>query len=264
MARKHEDISGQIFGKLKALRVDESKKKSFWICRCACGNEKSVRTDLLKDGRTVTCGCRSGTRREFVDITGQRFSSLTVKEIVDKTFCVATCDCGTETKVRINNIKRGHTRSCGCLGKDNALRHGVVRRNKRIYQIWTGMMDRCYNESNPHYRNYGGRGIGVADRWHDVRNFEADVAPTYVVGLSIDRTDNDKGYGPDNFRWATKSEQQNNRRVNRRIETPKGIMTIAQAAQAFGIKDHTLRNRLSKGWPVVRALTERIHRNGEP
>lgn len=256
MARKHEDISGQTFGKLKALRVDESKKKSYWICRCACGNEKSVRTDLLKDGLTVTCGCRIGTKREFVDITGQKFFKLTVKKILDRTFCVVKCDCGTELEARINNIKRGHTRSCGCLGKDNAMKHGVARNNKRIYQIWTGMMARCYNESNPHYRNYGGRGIGVAERWHDVVNFEADVASSYVRGLSIDRKDNDKGYGPDNFRWATKSEQQNNRRTNRRIETPRGVMTIAEAAREFGIKDRTLRHRLRAGWSVARALSQ--------
>ena len=193
--------------------------------------------------------------RPFVDVTGQRFASLVVKELIDKTFCTAVCDCGNETRVRINNVKKGHTRSCGCLGKSNALKHGIAKEHPEIYLKWTNMMGRCYRASSKHYDNYGGRGIGVCARWHDVKAFSDDMQPSYVVGLTLERRDSNGDYSLSNCYWATRQEQQNNRRVNRRIETPHGTMTVAQAARAYGLTHKVLTYRLNAGWNVARALS---------
>ncbi|HEY6019500.1 MAG TPA: hypothetical protein VIY48_06255 [Candidatus Paceibacterota bacterium] len=256
---KHADLAGKIFGKLTAISLNEERKGSYWRCKCECGREKEVRADILKNGTTVTCGCMIGTSREFVDITGKKFASLTVLIVKDHVFCVARCDCGNEIEVRINNIKRLHTRSCGCLAKDNNLTHGVARNHPRIYGIWTNMMARCYKPTTKHYDNYGGRGIRVCERWHDPARFLEDMGATYASQLTLDRIDGDKGYSPENCRWATRQEQQNNLRTNRWIETPRGRLTVAQASREFGLRHEVIRSRLNMGWSDYDAVMTPIN-----
>jgi hypothetical protein len=79
------------------------------------------------------------------------------------------------------------------------------------YRAWAGMMQRCYNPKNRRYSSYGGRGIAVCVRWKSFENFISDMGLKPSADLSIDRIDNDKGYSPDNCRWATRSQQQNNK-----------------------------------------------------
>ena len=90
------------------------------------------------------------------------------------------------------------------------LKHGME--GTPIYCCWFRMLARCENPKDPGYKWYGGRGIKVCERWHDFRNFYADVGDR-PDGLTLDRwPDNDGGYGPGNWRWASWQEQQNNRR----------------------------------------------------
>lgn len=77
---------------------------------------------------------------------------------------VCLCECGNKTVVSSNNLKRGHIKSCGCLNGGN-IKHNCS--NKRLYHIWSNMLQRCSNPKNPDYKNYGGRGIKVCNEWRE-------------------------------------------------------------------------------------------------
>ena len=88
--------------------------------------------------------------------------------------------------------------------------HGQT--NHPIFVVWKGMMYRCNNPKSNRYDDYGGRGIKVCERWHDVRNFIADMYPSYIEGLQLNRKENDGNYEPDNCKWSTPSQNSKNKR----------------------------------------------------
>ena len=126
----------------------------------------------------------------------------------------AVCECSTEALIPIGQW--GTTRSCGCLKRETTIArsttHGMSRTSE--YDIWSAMVQRATNPKNARYADYGGRGIGVCDRWLEFANFHADMGRR-PAGMSLDRIDNDRGYGPENCRWATAVEQRHNQRPHR-------------------------------------------------
>lgn len=128
----------------------------------------------------------------------------------------ATCNCGTERVVNARNVKSGKSKSCGCLKTEMHTRHGQRKRTATTpeYRAWQSAVHRFTNPRVACYKNYGGRGIKVCDRWRgSFETFLADMGRRPSPDLSLDRIDNDGNYEPGNFRWATREQQNANRRI---------------------------------------------------
>ena len=132
-------------------------------------------------------------------------------------------------------------------------KHGETKTH--LFRVWSHMRERCTRERHEYYSNYGGRGIDVCEEWSEFLPFkEWALSSGYKDGLTIDRIDNDMGYSPDNCRWATMREQQNNKRSNRVLVYNGKKYTLTQLAEEFGIKKTTLKERLNAGWSVEKSV----------
>jgi hypothetical protein len=173
-------------------------------------------------------------------------------------YAVCQCDCESRPKaVRFDGLLAGTTLSCGCLQSDRSTTHGLTK--SPHYSRWRHMMDRCYNPQCARYADYGGRGIRVCKRWHDIRKFVVELPPGFHKGLEIDRIDNDGNYRPGNVRWAVRKVNAGNRRSARMLKF-KGITQSATGwAQEYGIPLSIITARIDNfGWSVERAITEPV------
>lgn len=203
-----------------------------------------------------------------IDLTGKRFGRLIVAKEVEperrgdgsprrKFLC--KCDCGNDRAVTGESLRSGHTQSCGCLhierAREGNLKHGHVTNRKPTptYNSWFDMVRRCTDNKRKAYKNYGGRGITICDRWRTFENFLADMGEC-PPGLTLDRIDNNGNYEPGNCRWATKKEQNRNQRTNRWIEFHGQKKILADWARDIGIQTATLIERIEK-WSLEDALT---------
>lgn len=135
------------------------------------------------------------------------------------------CVCGTKRLVFGESLVSGTTKSCGCLRRENtkkaAFRHGFCTRTKVIpeHKVWSQMKQRCLNPNDHSYSNYGGRGITICQRWleekHGFSNFISDLGRRPSGKYSLERTDNDGSYSPENCHWATYREQNSNTRIKK-------------------------------------------------
>jgi hypothetical protein len=175
---------------------------------------QKLNTTLLGavNGTAAPSARRSG-RSRLINLVGQQFGRWTVlalhpervrygKHTVQPLW-LCRCTCGSERRVLGYVLRWGQSRSCGCLRREKSaarmFKHGHARRGKesRAYQRWQAMRQRCNNPRNLRYADYGGRGIGIRERWDSFVNYYADTGEA-PEGKTLDRINNDDDYGPDN------------------------------------------------------------------
>ncbi len=194
---------------------------------------------------------------KFIDLTGQKFGKLTVVSLHGRinriTYWLCECDCKDKTKKTINgaDLKRGKTKSCGCVHIERMTSHGMAR--TRIYKIYKGMKNRCYNIKSDDYDKYGGRGIIICEDWLGeedgfVSFYNWAINNRYSDDLTIDRIEVDGNYEPSNCRWSTPIEQCNNKRTNRPITINGEIKNLNEWAREYNINPQTFHYRVEAGW----------------
>lgn len=149
------------------------------------------------------------------------------------------------------------TKRSDMQGNKLAQKHGLS--HTRLHRIWHSMYCRCYYSSTNQYKNYGGKGIKVCDKWQHIEGFinfyNWAINNGYSDELTLDRIDNEKDYCPENCRWATLKEQSNHR-TNNVFYTYKGkTKTSKQWCNEYEVSQTTLNDRLKRGWTLEQALT---------
>jgi hypothetical protein len=140
--------------------------------------------------------------------------------------------------------------------------HGMTRHP--AYNSWRGMLERCSRPEYKQWKDYGGRGITVCDRWkNSFMAFWEDMGTTWAKGLTIERKDTDKNYEPDNCIWETRAEQFRNTRRNHIIQTPWGPLTVVEAAEKAGLSYMCLQIRLQKKIPYEKLFAPALQAKNE-
>lgn len=193
---------------------------------------------------------------KIIDITNQVFGKLTVIEFVGRknkhSWFRCKCECGGETITTSNNLKRGHTVSCGCYNEKMfraaSITHGLTKHP--LYRSWIGMRNRCYYKKHNRFQYYGGKGIQVCKEWKDsfITFYKWGIANGWSSGTSVDRIDNEKDYSPDNCKFSNVSEQNRNRTSNINLTIDGVTKIIIEWAEMTGVNYGTIRGRLKKGW----------------
>ncbi len=200
---------------------------------------------------------------KMIDIHNERFGRLTVNSFVgiigknphNQWNCI--CDCGKEVIVAGSNLRSGITSSCGCLQAENTSnankKHGLSQLKSKEYNTWQSMRRRCNCVTSDDYPDYGGRGIKVCERWDNFSNFLDDMgkAPSKY---SLDRIDVNKGYSPDNCRWADSKTQARNKTNNRWLSVNGIKKTLAEWAEVSGTDRRNIHKRIARGWTIDQAI----------
>lgn len=202
-------------------------------------------------------------------VSGDRFGRLTAISHVSTSRSgskwLFSCDCGAEKEIRVSNVKNGHTSSCGCLhrerSKDANTSHNMSR--TKIYKVWASMVSRCSNPDDHAFEHYGARGINVCDQWKaSFARFLEDMGQRPTDGHSIERVNNDLGYGPGNCVWIKQERQAQNTRKVRRFSFRGSVMTLRQISEHYGMPLASLNRRLEAGWTIERAVMQPLRPTG--
>lgn len=170
-------------------------------------------------------------------------------------FWKCRCKCGNKVWVDSGNLGK-NTKSCGCrrfLG--NAKVHGLT--GSVEHNAWLALRDRCRNPRLKQFRDYGGRGIRVCERWDGPQgfvNFLAGMGPRPSRSHSLDRVDVNGNYEPGNCRWATHKEQSRNRRNTYAIAFNGETLCLSEWEERFGLSRGTLSNLRRNGWDIAKVL----------
>lgn len=277
----------KVYGNDKVVGFKKTRKGSYeWICECQlCGNTHIRIPVELKEGRAPLCKCLT-TRKDFGYLIGIQKNYLKVinvhQKAGDKSYLVCECCCGKIVNVNKYDWEHEIVKSCGCMHDKLLTTHGLS--GKRLYRIWRGMNQRCYNPKSNAFYNYGGRGIAICDEWHGetgLKNFVAWAeSHGYADNLSIDRIDVNGNYEPSNCRWADSDTQIENRRPSsewkkrekgnkhkrRVLWTIDGIEKSAREwCEEYGMSYESVMYRIkANGMTVYEALTTPKVMDGRP
>lgn len=201
------------------------------------------------------------------NLIGKRFGRLSViSESENKngrTAWLCKCDCGNYKVICSKVLINGQTKSCGCISREKVkarnTKHG--KRHTRLYRIWLCMKNRCSNDKDKYWKSYGGKGVNVCESWkNNFMNFyEWSINNGYSDDLTLDRINVNGMYCPDNCRWSTSKEQQNNKSNNHYITYNGETKTMMQWSEELNIKYSTLRARINTyKWSVEKALSKPV------
>lgn len=203
--------------------------------------------------------------KSVIDISSKRFDRLVVisfaymKNHSAHWSCI--CDCGNIKIVDGHSLRRGHTKSCGCLFKDSVITHNMT--SSPEYTTWISMRRRCNEIKHIGYKDYGGRGIKVCEEWNNsFEVFLKDMGKRPSIEYSIDRIDPNKNYCRENCRWATKEIQNNNKRSVKLIEYKDKKLSITQWCRELNLPLYRTRRRFQKGWSLDRVFNPVKLKNG--
>lgn len=202
--------------------------------------------------------------KKFIDLTGRVFGKFKVVGYHEKRNgqhrFTCECECGARKSVIAQSLRDGKSKSCGCAHmnalRDKTRKHGG--RQSPEYTVWIGMKARCSNPNSLAYKNYGGRGITVCERWNkSFQSFLDDMGPRPSAEHTIERTNNNLGYFPENCEWRTLLDQCNNTRRSRMVTWNGRTQSVTLWAKEIGVPPARLNQRLVKlKWPIERAMTE--------
>lgn len=174
-------------------------------------------------------------------------------------WAVFQCLCGNKHIAQLYQVQHGRVMSCGCAVHDSENRGTHGKTGTKEYVAWQSLFGRCYRKSCRQFKDYGGRGIIVCDRWHSFENFFEDMGVA-TEGMSIDRKDNDGPYCKENCRWATRHQQSRNRRSNVLLEINGEIKCVTDWANHYGVSPITACLRIKNGVDPVIAVSLKSNR----
>lgn len=236
---RNDDCSfiGQKYGTWEVIdfiRVPHKNKSGStikWLCKCEkCKAEKIIIPCTLKADKSM-CSCQKQSEKiknKRDEHIGKKYNRLTIVDFNCKqtgnakhVYAVCRCDCGETKEIQLQFVIDGTIKSCGCYAKEirERQKQEYSKTKSPLYSTWSGMKQRCFNEKNTEYLNYGGRGITVCEDWlgkQGFDNFEQwSIRNGYRPnnGLTIDRIDVNGNYEPDNCRWVSVWVQSVNKRV---------------------------------------------------
>lgn len=199
----------------------------------------------------------------LTDLTGMRFTDLLVqgpkRNEHGKLLWECLCKCGKLKLILASRLHEGTAKSCGCRKaaggwqKTNRLIHG--RCYSAEYSVWRGMKRRCQNPDSQQYEIYGARGITVCEKWQEFEGFFEDMGERPSSTHTLERKDNSLGYTAENCRWATRKDQQNNRRCNYIVEAFGQVAPLADFFKTSKGKEYKNASyRIQAGWEPERAI----------